>query len=106
MAVDWAQPAAQAIVPLLRSLRLLYCSCEPPAGHLLGGMYNVIECLPSSAAAALMAASRLERLALQSHRWSGNVIVLCEALPALRDLRCDNLACAACLLWGSGLAQL
>jgi len=85
--VDWAQPVAQAVVPLLRTPRLLYCNYEPPAGHLMGGCYDSIERLPSSAASALMAASRLERLALQVHRWSNDILNVCEALPALRDLR-------------------
>lgn len=74
-----------ALVPLLRELRLDYCSFEPPA--CLGGVFAILPTLPDSDASALAAASRLERLHLRVDRWSSNVLELCEALPALRELR-------------------
>ncbi len=94
MEVDWAQPAAEAVVPLLRSLRLLYCSYEMPGS--LMGIVRILVCIPDDAASALMAASRLERLALQVQRWSSDVLTVCEALPALRDLRWVRLPFLAC----------
>ncbi|PRW45711.1 small GTP-binding [Chlorella sorokiniana] len=87
ISIDWAQPASQAALPLLRSLRLQYCSPEPPAS--LGGAFPVHERVPSSVASALMAASWLECLDIQVPRWSSSIVELCEALPALQDLSLD-----------------
>ena len=81
-------------MPLLRSLRLLYCSYEMPGS--LMGIVRILVCIPDDAASALMAASRLERLALQVQRWSSDVLTVCEALPALRDLRWVRLPFLAC----------
>ncbi len=86
MEVEWAEPAAGAIVPLLRTLRLMYDDDELPPS-LKGGVFNSLEEMPGSAASALMAASRLECLAIQVGRWTSDILTLCEALPALRDLR-------------------
>lgn len=83
--VEWAQPPAQALLPLVQELRLLYCDFQPPACQ--GGFFTFSWDLPSDVAPALMAATRLERLELQIAEWSGAVPQLCEALPALRELR-------------------
>lgn len=83
--VDWAQPAAQALLPQLSALRLHYCILEPPGCY--GGSFNNLSTLPFDHASALMAASRLERLDIQMECWSDSISQLCEALPALRELR-------------------
>lgn len=85
--VAWADPAAAALMPLLRDVRLDYCSrAQVPACW--GGNFVILPTLPDSDASALAAASRLESLHLTVHRWSDNVLELCEVLPALRQLRC------------------
>ena len=83
--IDWSTPAAAALIPLLRSLRLSFREDTPPA--FTGGIVAFQYSLPSSDAAALAAASRLERLALQCQRWSDETGQLLQALPALVDLR-------------------
>ena len=60
MEVDWARPAAQAVMPLLRTLCLLYINYETPP-CLVGGYFYSFWDMPSSATSALTAASRLER---------------------------------------------
>ena len=99
--VEWAQPPAQALLPLLQELRLRYCDFQPPAVQ--GGIFTFEWALPDDVAPALMAATRLERLELQIAEWSGAVPQLCEALPALRELRWVAwlsdvlLSCSSCI---------
>ncbi|KAI7842092.1 hypothetical protein COHA_004287 [Chlorella ohadii] len=88
MEVDWARPAAQAVMPLLRTLCLLYINYETPP-CLVGGYFYSFWDMPSSATSALTAASRLERLTLQVGCWTSDILTLWEALPALRDLSFD-----------------
>ncbi len=95
MEVDWARPAAQAVMPLLRTLRLLYINYEHPS-CLVGGCFYSFWDMPSSATSALMASSRLERLTLQVGCWTSDILMLWEALPALRELRWVRLPFLAC----------
>ena len=93
--IDWEQPQAAALLPLLHTFRLECTSDPPPAFYF--GRYDIHESLPDAAASALAAASRLQRLELQVQCWSDNILELCLALPALRDLRCGR------EVWRAGL---
>ena len=84
--VEWAQLPAQALLPLLHELRLLYNDLVPPATHVID-MMPITRALPDATAAALAAATRLVRLDIQVEWWSDSVVHLCLALPALRELR-------------------
>lgn len=85
--IDWSTPAAASLIPLLRCLRLslIFGDDTPPA--FTGGVVRIYYSLPSSDAAALAAASCMERLVLQCQRWSEETGQLLQALPALVDLR-------------------
>lgn len=84
--VNWSDPSSGPLVPLLHKVRALYGSYLPLAAR--WGAVPHKPTLPESDAVALAAASRLQRLDLQVERWADSIGELCEALPALRDLRC------------------
>lgn len=98
--VDWRAPGAAAVLPKLRALSLgpwrvpFYEIDDPLAFFDLPRHAVCPDALPAGMAAALAAATALDRLSLRVC-WSDEVPALVRALPALRGLELEIFECSS-----------